>query len=62
MQYIYSIIFDTDENAVLLRDSTNHFGTREFYGLKALSLEEIKEITYPSIDITMNYYKELCDS
>lgn len=62
MQYIYSIVFDTDENVLLLKDSTNHFGTRQFYGLKALTLEKIKEITYPSIDLIMNYYKELCSS
>lgn len=58
MQYIYSIIFDTDKDAVLLKDSTNHFGTRQFYGLKELPLQKIKEIIYPSIDITIEYYKE----
>lgn len=60
MSYTYSITFDKDEDTIFIKDSTNHFGIREIYGINTPT-EELKEKIIPYINLVIDYYKELCN-
>lgn len=39
---ILSVIFDKEKDTVFVKDSMEHFATREIYGIKNSSVENLK--------------------
>ena len=59
---ILSIIFNKEKDTVFIKDSIEHFATREIYGIKTSSVENLKEEILPYMDVIIEYYKEKCSS
>jgi len=60
LNYILSIVFDKEKDTVFIKDSKEHFATREIYGIKSSSVEKLKEEILPYMDVIIEYYKKLC--
>ena len=59
MIYTLSVIFNKEEDAIFIKDSKEHFATREIYGIKNSSVEELTNEVLPYMNIIIKYYKEL---